>query len=218
LPNPIHPDAQGFILAGGRSSRMGREKALIDFGGQLLIERALGILRDAGLSASIAGAQADLKKFAPVIHDADPGTGPLAGVCSALAATHARLLVFLSVDLPFVPPSLVAFLLHRARISGKAVTVPSIAGFAQTFPSVIALEALPALESELRAGRNGCFRAFAAAAASLGQSVSSVSAEMVAQSGHVFDAGGLPPAQWFLNLNTPADVIRAEALCKRRIA
>jgi molybdopterin-guanine dinucleotide biosynthesis protein A len=211
-------DAAGFVLAGGLSRRMGREKALIEFGGRPLIVHALEILLGAGLPASIAGAQANLQAFAPVIHDANPGAGPLAGICAALAATHAQHVVFISVDLPFVPPSLVAFLLHHARVTGRAITIATVAGFAQTFPAVIAREALPALASDLNAGSNGCFAAFEAAAAGLGQAVSRVSVECIAQSGHVFHPNGIPPAQWFLNLNTPSEMERAEALRKRRIA
>jgi molybdenum cofactor guanylyltransferase len=213
-----HIDAAGFVLAGGRSSRMGREKALVEFSGQPLIEHALGILCSAGLTPSIAGSHAGLNQFAPVIPDESPGAGPLAGVCAALASTHAPHAVFLSVDMPLIPASLVAFLLHHARITGRAVTVAAVSGFAQTFPAVIAREALPTLETELRAGRSGCFAAYAAAASSLGQSISRVSTEFVVQSGHVMHPDGLPPAQWFLNLNTPADVDRAEVLRKRRIA
>jgi molybdenum cofactor guanylyltransferase len=211
-------EAAGFVLAGGRSSRMGREKALVALSRRPLIAHAIGILRSVGLPPSIAGAQSDLKEFAPVIRDENPGTGPLAGVCAGLAATSARHAVFLSIDLPFVPASLIAFLLHHARVTGRAVTVASTAGFAQTFPCVIAREALPALESEMRAGRSGCFAAFEEAAESLGQSVVTVAAELVAQSGHVNHSHGLSPAQWFLNLNMPADLDRAEALWHRRIA
>ncbi len=214
--------AAGFVLAGGQSSRMGREKALIGFGGRPLIVHALEILRGAGLPASIAGARAELGAFAPVIHDANPGAGPLAGICSALSAAQAQHAVFLSafisVDLPFVPPSLVAFLVHHAQVTRKAITIATVTGFAQTFPAVIASQALPALASELRAGRNGCFAAFEAAAASLGQAVSRVPIEWIAQSGHALHPNGLAPAQWFLNLNTPSQMERAEALRKRRIA
>jgi molybdenum cofactor guanylyltransferase len=211
-------DAAGFVLAGGQSSRMGREKALLEFGGRPLISHALGILLDAGLPACIAGARSQLGAFAPVVHDANPGAGPLAGICAALSVNRAPHAVFLSIDLPFVPPSLPAFLLHHARVTGQAITIAAVAGFAQTFPAVIASEALPALTSELNAGRNGCFAAFEAAAVSLGQTVSRVSVEPTAQSGQVFHPDGLPPAQWFLNLNTPSEMERAQTLRKRRIA
>lgn len=218
VPSLIDCATAGFVLAGGQSSRMGREKALIEFGGRPLISRALGILSDAGLTASIAGARSELAAFAPVIYDTNPGAGPLAGICAALAATDAHHAVFTSVDLPLIPPALLAFLLHHSRVTSRAVTIATVTGFAQTFPAVIASEALPALASELNAGRNGCFAAFQAAAASLGQSVSCVSTELVAQSGHVLHPNGLAPAHWFLNLNTPPQMERAEALRVRRIA
>ena len=219
------PDAVGFVLAGGQSSRMGRDKALLEFAGRPLAVQALSILEEAGVPAMIAGAaslaRAALEVFAPVIEDASPGLGPLSGICAALATTSARYAVFLPVDLHLLPPSLIVFLLRHARITGTAVTVPSVSGFTQTFPAVLERTALPALQNELDAQRYGCFSAFQAASAAMGQSVNSVAVERLAQTGEVSDSLGLPPIHWFLNLNTPDDLKRAEALqakFSRRIA
>ncbi len=171
---------------------------------------------EAGIPAMIAGAaspaRASLEAFAPVIEDASPGLGPLSGICAALSTISARYAVFLPVDLPLLPPSLLVYLLRHARITGSAVTVPSVSGFTQTFPAVLDRAALPALQNELELGRNGCFSAFQAAAAALGQPISSIAVELLAQSGQVSDPLGLPPVHWFLNLNTPDDLARAEAL------
>jgi molybdopterin-guanine dinucleotide biosynthesis protein A len=205
------PDALGFVLAGGQSSRMGQDKALVRLGGQPLVAHALGILRQAGLEVQVAGQRSRLAEFAPVVEDCESGRGPLGGICAALAATSARRAVFLPVDLPLLPASLVAFLLDHARITGNAVTVSSVNGFAQTFPAVVNRAALPALLSELERGSGGCFSAFQAAAASLNQPVTVLAAELLAQSGHLVHAGGLPAALWFLNVNAPADLLRAQA-------
>ena len=219
-PRAVEVDqgAAGFVLAGGQSSRMGQDKALLQFFGKPLIAHAISILRDAGISASIAGSRAPLDSFAPVVADPAPDRGPLSGVCSAFASSSACHAVFLAVDLPFMPPTLLRFLLHHARITGRAVTVPAMAGFRQTFPAVIDRLALPALQAELNAGSGGSFAAFEAAAAGLGQTVSVVSVEFLFQSGQVKHPRCFPPVFWFLNLNTAADVERAEALARRRIA
>ena len=203
--------AVGFVLAGGESRRMGRDKALLEFRGRPLIENALGILREAGLEVWIAGARAELEASVPVVRDAEPGLGPLAGVCAALTACRERWAVFLPVDLPLLPASLIAYLLRRAEISERAVTVPAVAGFAQTFPAVLNRAVLPGLEAELKAGRRGCFAAFQTAAAGLRQTVAVVPAELLAQSGHAAHQANLPAGLWFLNVNRPADLNRAKA-------
>ena len=210
--------AAGFVLAGGESRRMGRDKALLSFCGRPLVENALGILREAGLEARIAGSRSALGEFAPVVADAEPGLGPLGGVCAALAASCAERALFLPVDLPLLPASLIAFLLFRAEITGCVVTVPTAAGFAQTFPAVLDRAVLPGLEAELEAGRLGCFAAFHAVAAELRQAVAAVPAELLAQSGHAAHPAGLPAALWFVNANTPADLRRAEAHLACRFA
>jgi molybdenum cofactor guanylyltransferase len=204
--------AAGFVLAGGMSSRMGADKALVQLASRPLIEHSLAILRGAGLTASIAGARSALSNFAPVVEDASPGQGPLLGVCAALASISARWAVFISVDAPLLPASLIAYLMEHARIAESAVTLASLNGYPQTFPAVVDRAALSGLASDLQAGRTGCFSAFQAAAARLGRPLAVLPAEFLAQSGHASHPWGLPAAFWFLNVNAPADLERAERL------
>ncbi len=202
-------EAEGFVLAGGRSSRMGRDKALVEFGGQTLIVRAIGILEAAGLTARIAGARASLESYAAVVPDRDPDLGPLAGVCAALASTLAEYAVLLSVDMPLLPPSLIVHLLHHARISGRAVTVAAVNAFPETFPVVLRRETLPVLERELLTGQLGCYAGFRTAASVLGQPVSILPVEILVQAGQVVHPETLPANRWFLNVNTPAELRQA---------
>ena len=196
----------GFVLAGGRSTRMGVDKALVRLRGRPLVVHALEILRGAGLAASIAGARSPLSTFGPVVEDVEPGKGPLGGICASLASTAAQRAVFVPVDLPLLPSSLVAYLVRHAEITGRAVTLASVAGLTQTFPAVVDQAALPWLKAELSAGRLGCFAALEDAAAALGERVGVIAVEALVQSGSVCHPDGLPPARWFTNLNTPVDL------------
>jgi molybdopterin-guanine dinucleotide biosynthesis protein A len=204
-------EASGFVLAGGRSSRMGEDKSQVLFGGKPLVAHALCILQQADLTASLAGGDSRLAVFAPIVADGEPGRGPLGGICAALASTSKRWAVFLPVDSPLLPASLISFLLDHARITGRAVTLCSVNGFGQTFPALVDRAVLPALEIELAAGRAGCFSAFQAAAAGLGQPVSILPVEILVQAGHIAHPEALPATRWFLNVNSPADPRRAEA-------
>jgi molybdenum cofactor guanylyltransferase len=189
---------------------MGTDKALVEFRGKPLVAHALGILRGAGLDAvSIAGARAPLQAFASVVPDAQPDLGPLAGICAALESTPARWAVFLPVDQPLMPPSLVRFLLNRAYVTNSPVALTSVTAFVQTFPAVLDRAVLPALQFELHAGRLGCFAAFQSAAASLGQTATIVEVESLDQAGQVQHPEGLLPDRWFLNINSPDDLGRA---------
>jgi molybdopterin-guanine dinucleotide biosynthesis protein A len=157
----------------------------------------------------IAGARSALGDFAPVVEDRDPGLGPLSGICAALERTQAGHAVFISVDMPLLPSSLLQYLLHHARITGRAVTLASVTGFAQTFPAVLDHAVLPVLRSELAGRRLGCFRSFKAVAAKLEQPVSIVSVELVAQAGQAEHPHGINAGRWLLNVNAPGDLGRA---------
>jgi molybdopterin-guanine dinucleotide biosynthesis protein A len=134
----------------------------------------------------------------------------LGGICAALASTQAPWAVFIPIDLPFLPASLVDTLLRNAQITFQPITLASIGGFAQTFPVLLRREVLAPLQSELDVGRAGCFKAFQAAAARLGAPLSVIPVEILLQAGQVHHPADLPAHRWFLNLNTEPDLHRAE--------
>lgn len=188
---------------------MGADKALVELAGRPLIAHAVDALHAAGLQPAIAGAHADLSAFAPLIPDSEPDRGPLGGVCAALEQSQAEMAIFVSVDMPLLPPSAIEYLVCHAASAGELVTVYAVNGFAQTFPAVIRRQAVSTLKAELAAGRGGCFAALEAAARMQGEEIRVLPVEYLAQAGHVRDGRGLPPARWFANLNTRADLDRA---------
>jgi len=197
------PDAVGFVLAGGRSTRMGQDKAMVQLAGRSLAERALGILREAGLPASLAGGSPAIGNLAPLVQDSVPGLGPLGGICAGLASTSARIAVFMPIDLPLLPPALIVYLLEQANVTGEAVTLASAGGYLQTFPVVLVRGVLPVLEGELQAGHRSCLAAFETAVATLSRAIRVISVETLVQSGRVAHPEGLKAESWFLNVNAP---------------
>jgi molybdenum cofactor guanylyltransferase len=204
----IETPCAAFVLAGGRSTRMGADKALVEFAGEPLIAHALRTLRAAGLEAKIAGARSALNAFADVVED--DGGGPLAGICASLAATDAERAVFLAVDQPLTPPSLIEALIEDALITNAAVVLPQAAGFTETFPAVVSRAALPVLREAFASGDGGCFRAFAHASAELKRPLSVVPVELLAQAGRVGDGRAAPASMWCRSVNTPAELALAE--------
>jgi molybdopterin-guanine dinucleotide biosynthesis protein A len=195
---------------------MGHEKALLELSGEPLIVRALSILRSTGLHPAIAGARSNLAAFGLVVEDAAfaPGKGPLSGVCAALAVTQARYAVFLPVDMPFLPSALIEYMVAHAMTTRSPVTIPSVNGRLQTFPAVIDRQTLPFLERQLQSEALGTLSAFKRAVNELTQDVSTLPVELLVQSGHVAHPLSLPTALWFLNVNSPRDLARAQLVAR----
>lgn len=101
-PLPLH----GFVLAGGRSSRMGVDKALLRVGGRTMVEIAVEKLREVCAQVSVVGTRDDLAAYAPVVHDLRVGEGPAAGIEAGLAAAQEDWVMFVPVDVPLVPVEL----------------------------------------------------------------------------------------------------------------
>ncbi len=197
---------------------MGADKATVEFDGHLLIEHAIGLLRQAGLPFLIAGDRPDLKNFARVVDDLGSFRGPLGGICGAWKVTSVPWAVFVSVDLPLLPGALISVMQEIAHVTGRAVVVPSVNGFAQTFPAVLNRATLPALKAEFETGRGGCFSAFQAAAEALGQQVHVVPTEELVQTGQLTHPDGLPVSRWFFNINSAADLERARTFRRSKDA
>lgn len=195
-----------FVLAGGASSRMGRDKALLDFGRRPLIEHALALLRGLDLDPRICGSRPDLAPFAPVVPDNHPGSGPLAGLEAALSASCSDLSLFLPVDLPLIPPAFLRWMMDRAAITHAVATLPLFGGRPQPLCAVYSRRLLGGLHEALAAGHYKMIDAVSSAAASLREHIDAFSVESVAAALIPEAWPQHPPLRdWFRNVNTPSD-------------
>nr|WP_314286754.1 molybdenum cofactor guanylyltransferase [uncultured Capnocytophaga sp.] len=108
---------KAIVLAGGKSSRMGQDKALLPFQGKPLLAHIAHILESAGYEVYIAGKKPIYDVF-PYLQIADiyPDKGPLGGVYSALTYLKEDILVC-PCDMPFINAHLLSFLLSNADYS-----------------------------------------------------------------------------------------------------
>lgn len=154
IPLMSVPAHTAFILAGGRSSRMGTDKAFVLLDGRTLMSRALDLARSLTSDVRIVGDATKLSHFGPVVEDLFPGCGPLAGIHAALCSSLTDLNLILAVDLPFLTPALLEYMLGRAKGCGSAmVTVPRTAQGWQPLCAVYRRDFASIAQKELRAGR-----------------------------------------------------------------
>jgi molybdenum cofactor guanylyltransferase len=146
-------DLEGFIVAGGKSTRMGRDKAFVEFEGTTLLARALEVTRSVTSNVRIVGAAAKFREFAPVVEDVFRDCGPLGGIHAALRASQAELNLMLAVDLPSVSTGLLQFLLACAQESVALVTVPRVGERWQPLCGVYRRQFAHVAEQALQAGR-----------------------------------------------------------------
>jgi molybdopterin-guanine dinucleotide biosynthesis protein A len=188
----------GFVLAGGKSSRMGMnaDKAFLDFRGQTLLERALRVMGTVCERVTMVGDPAKLVNYGPVVADIVPGCGPLAGIHAALVHSTAELNLMLAVDMPFVSRELLAFLFAAAEPSDAIITVPRTRRGFQPLCAVYRRDFRTAAEQALRAGKYKVDAAFS------GVSVQVIEENELAAAGF--------SEQNFFNVNTPQDRLAAE--------
>jgi molybdopterin-guanine dinucleotide biosynthesis protein A len=149
------PDVTAFILAGGKSTRMGTDKAFVDYEGRSLLERALEIARSVTSGVRIVGRRKKFAQFAPAVEDIFPDRGPLGGIHAALRASLTDLNLMLAVDMPFVPGAFLKYLIRRSRNSPDATAViPRGNGRWQPLCAIYRRNFADAAEPALLAGRN----------------------------------------------------------------
>jgi molybdopterin-guanine dinucleotide biosynthesis protein A len=93
----------GFVLTGGKSSRMGRDKASLPFGATTLVEHVVACLRAVTQDVTLIGSPERYRHLAAAaIADRYENCGPLGGVCTALETTAADFNVIVACDMPGV--------------------------------------------------------------------------------------------------------------------
>ena len=195
------PALSAFILAGGRSTRMGTDKAFVLLDGRMLLARALDLARSLTSDVRVVGDPARFAAFASVVQDIFPGCGPLAGIHAALRSSQTDLNLIFAVDMPFLTPALLQYMLGRAKDSGSAlVTVPGTAQGWQPLCAVYRREFASIAETALRAGHYKIDALFTEAG------VQVIDEPELQSAGFSLDL--------FSNLNTPDDL--AEAARKQR--
>ncbi len=148
------PDVAAFILAGGKSTRMGSDKAFIMLDGRTLLARALEVARSVAHDVRIVGDAAKYAAFAPVLEDVFRECGPLGGIHAALRASQTELNLILAVDVPFVSRTFLQYLISRARSTPSAwVTVARTSEGWQPLCAIYRREFADVAETALRAGR-----------------------------------------------------------------
>lgn len=189
--------ALGFVVAGGRSLRMGRDKALLPWGDGTLLDHAARRLRSVCADVHIlCGREERYADRGWVVHrDAFADAGPLAGVLAGLSALRGPhdLALFLAVDLPLVPVALLRTLREAAR--GYDAAVPFLSAGPQPLCAAYRATCRAAIETCLARGERrvtsfwGDVRVHEVADAELAH------------------FGDLP--RLFLNVNEPGDLERA---------
>ncbi|NUL07421.1 molybdenum cofactor guanylyltransferase [Streptomyces lunaelactis] len=108
-----------IVLAGGAAKRLGgADKPAVSVGGRALLDRVLGVCRDAGRTVVVGGRRATMR---PVVwaREEPPGGGPLAALDAGVRQVEAQSVLVLSADLPFLGERTVRELIGALDTSGQ---------------------------------------------------------------------------------------------------
>jgi molybdenum cofactor guanylyltransferase len=148
----------GYVLAGGGSTRFGRDKALVEVGGLPMLGRMIALLQCVAKNVKVVGAPEKYAQFErEMVNDRWPGEGPLGGIITALedAAREAappswNLIV--SCDMPFLTREWLDFLRARAAESAAQVVVPRSAHGPEPLCACYQTNAVGALRAAFESG------------------------------------------------------------------
>ncbi|MFZ0818303.1 MAG: molybdenum cofactor guanylyltransferase [Candidatus Sulfotelmatobacter sp.] len=155
------PDLTAFILAGGKSTRMGTDKAFVKYGGRTLLARALDLAHSITPRVFIVGNREKFAPFVPVVEDIFRDCGPLGGIHAALKTSSTELNLMLAVDTPFISTAFLQYLISQTQgVPETAVVVPRSGGRRQPLCAIYRREFADVAEIALRAGQNRIDRLF----------------------------------------------------------
>jgi molybdenum cofactor guanylyltransferase len=187
-----NPQIAGFILAGGKSSRMGREKGLLEIDGLPIVVRTARLVESVAGTATVIGRADGYESLGlNAIGDDWPGAGPLGGIATALRASQSSWNLVVACDLPYLTEEWLRYLKLRALGSEADAVVPQNVNSAEPLCAVYNKRAETVLSSMLAAGGRKVHDALKA-----------LRVEMIEpEEWKGFDSDGL----LFKNMNSPED-------------
>jgi molybdopterin-guanine dinucleotide biosynthesis protein A len=195
-------DTAAIVLAGGKSTRFGRDKAAEPLLGVPMLQRVVDLTEGLVDEVIIVGrpgqdlAWVRTERPSRAVEDLYPGAGPAGALYTGLTASQAPVALAVACDMPLLQLALLAALLQLGR--DHDLVVPVCDGLPQPLCAVYRTSCRERLRAELEAGD-----------LKLVSIIDKLSAHYVEEKEwHAFDPGGLS----FANLNSEADLRRAEAL------
>src|SRR5580658_1800934 len=146
--------AGAFILCGGRSSRMGGDKALLEVDGETMLARTAGLFVQMGIDPAVVGE--------PAIHmvggraatpDLVPGRGPLGGIVTALSIAAKPWNIVVACDMPYLSVAWLEYLEERALGSDGWVVVPEGTLDLEPLCAVYRVDCLEAFYDRVKEGK-----------------------------------------------------------------
>jgi molybdenum cofactor guanylyltransferase len=133
----------GFVLAGGKSTRMGRDKALLDWHGQTLLQHMVELVRKVADPVQVVGRSP--------LPDRLPGLGPLSGIATGLETSLTDANLFVAVDLPLLTQDFLKYVCSRIEHSSHPLMACKIGS---AFPLCLGIwrPILPEIKRRLSAG------------------------------------------------------------------
>ncbi|RNC67524.1 MAG: formate dehydrogenase accessory sulfurtransferase FdhD [Desulfuromonadales bacterium] len=188
------PDVTGVILAGGQSSRMGSNKALLPYKGGRFIEAIYRQLSEIFDEVILVTNNPEQYDFLPCrkVSDLYPGMGALAGIHAGLHHAANQAIFAVACDMPYLNSDLIRHLASQADAGG--VLIPESQTGLEPLHAVYGKGCLTAIEDELRRGERRIVSFFARA------TVRRIAPDQLA----LFD----PDFAMFRNINTPEDYYR----------
>jgi len=220
----------GYVLAGGKSSRMGRDKALLELAGKPLVQHAVVKLQRICAEVHLLGNRNELAVYGPLVRDVHEGRGPLSGIEAALEDSQYDWNLFMPVDMPFLPTSFlgwwVPMALARAK-EGMRMAMLTVDERPQPALCLLHKDVLPFVKQAMEQGGFKLFRVFEEAERELSVRTGvssgvlfnlpwSVDQQLTVLPGENYPWCKLTKEQdaarrlWFANLNTPEEFTEAQ--------
>jgi molybdopterin-guanine dinucleotide biosynthesis protein A len=146
-------DVTAVILAGGNSTRMKSNKALLPFAGERFIERIFRQLSAIFVEIILVTNNPELYRFIPCrkVPDIYPGMGALAGIHAGLSSSRTSHIFAVACDMPHLNQAVIRHLV--SRVSGQDVIIPESDGGLEPLHAVYGRGAIPVIEEQLSKGK-----------------------------------------------------------------